>query len=749
MLASLFTRLTLIRRENVAACKIQQLWKTYRQKKTVATEEVGSLIIDETSHLIPSQETFSHVGATAIADDALQERQMQNLNQISTAESNLEISFEANEGCHINKRCSFLVNEKKDGTVENLSLMEDDFKETGDNLCMIDQPDTMEPSNGENRREDVPVNAARFIQQWYRNLCLLRKDRSKFVEIRLSVSVIQKYWKQYLRRKNYRQLVITIQSACRAFMIRKDLFSNSKTATVLLKVHNRLNKRSCTLNITSLATGLEEFIGAKISSNVPADLVIGRVPGYNGLLVSCGESVASGVIDGNADRCNVSSDRVIGGLKYFNYQWNRLEPFIRNYAAAFISHYLRCSIKALNLRREFITRRAACIVLQKSITKWLIVRRRQKKEQEEKILLLEQQQRRKQEENELLEKQQLQQREYEQHVNESKAALKIQHFWRSAILVRKCRQNFFSKRSAAVQLQAFIRGGLAAQRYRRTRSAADTICRWYRNLSHMRKTRAKYLSIKFFIITLQSNIRGYLQRNHLLLQIRSAVIVQANYRSYLQKQKYIAWKSACVRIQLWWKPKYQKMVAEKELARKSALEESAIVFTQSLIRGAIARNQFEKRRAINKTVKDAFVQIRSAIIIQRAFRKVRGKLLVWYYRNKLHNSAIKIQALWRGYCLRRDLGYFIENVIIVQRAFRKYYYCKSPIEEFKRCRNAAIMIQKTYRGYMTRKTSTVALLRKAVNTIGMFYIKYREKHFRRKLAEAASTKIQVSFVLVT
>ena len=737
MLASLFTRLTLIRKENEAACKIQHLWQTYRRRK----KQTAALKSESTprNDAIPNMEIFSDQ-FPSINSQALEAKERK-LDAIST--ENLELSFASNEACQFNKRCTYVVNEKMDQDGDNLLLRQDSSTETGVNICMADQPQTMEPSSVENGqqewREDVSNTAASVIQRWYRNILVGKKSRQEFVRIKSSVAIIQNYWREYCSTRRYKQLVISIQAASRAYLVRKDLFSEPKSAAVLFKVHTRLNKRSLrhlkkantqSLGKEKVCLELEEPAnGSKIRNTLPGEYA--EIPKCNDTLATP-DIVASGDAGSDVVACFTY-------FKYFNYQWERLEPFIRNYAAGLISHYLSCYLKALNIRRKFITTKGACIVLQKCIRKWLVVRRQQRQRELEILRQLEFLELQKQQELLL----QQQRRQHEQNVKQSKAALKIQLFLRSLIVARKCREDFLRKRSAVIKLQAFFRGNIAAKRYLKTRSAVFTISRWYRTISLTRKTRAQYLSVKIFIVALQSRIRGYQLRNNLQLQTQSAVIIQTNLRRYLQKQKYLACKAACVKIQRWWREKHAKMAEQKALAEKLALEKSAIIFTQNLIRGFIARTQFARRTEINKCVKDVFVQIRSAVIIQRAFRKARPKLLLWYYRTKLHKAATKIQCLWRGYCLRRDLGYFIENVVIVQRAFRRYQCCKAPKEHFRRCRNAAIIIQKTYRGHLVRKTSTVSVMMKAVNVISEFYIKYKDEHFRKKSEETAAIKIQV------
>ena len=425
-------------------------------------------------------------------------------------------------------------------------------------------------------------------------------------------------------------------------------------------------------------------------------------------------------------RLSRSSVRKEGDQARLLYTQNspQVDIFVENFAALRIQDFFKCSLNSLKLRSVYITKRQAVLTIQN----WL---RNKKRQKDAKALLA------------LLREEKVQKENTEREKKASSyAAVLIQRHFRASLLTKSIRTDFLKKKAAAITIQSCVRAHLCRDRYLKIVNAAISISKWYRSVKETQRVQAHYKSTIRHIVFIQSQIRGYLQRHQLNIENKSAAVLQSNFKAVIARKRFLKLKLSVIKIQQLFR---QKLEEQKRIKEAEYLKQ--VVIVQSLIRGYIARERYEKMHASLEPVKKQFTKIRSAVIIQRKFRRERARLMVLYYRRRLNRSAVKIQALWRGFCLRRDLDFFKQNVIVIQRACKRYLYCKQPKEDLKRALKAIIVIQSAWRGYLVRKRITVPKAKRAVAVISQFYFKHRMAHLRRKLEHHSAVKIQVRFLI--
>lgn len=189
---------------------------------------------------------------------------------------------------------------------------------------------------------------------------------------------------------------------------------------------------------------------------------------------------------------------------------------------------------------------------------------------------------------------------------------------RSAVVVLQARQRGTATRSqlaingkAAVCVQAFVRGMCAVIVYRRSRAAAVRLQAWQ---------------------------RGMLTRSQLANQAAAAVRVQTFVRGASAAARYQESRLAVVRLQAWQRGTAIRLrvAANAEAAEIWAVREgNAAMVLQAVVRGRIARARF---RGV----------VAAAVVAQRVWRRAReARRRTELARAVLTASVVSVQAWWR------------------------------------------------------------------------------------------------------
>uniref|UniRef100_A0A3B5AEN8 Abnormal spindle-like microcephaly-associated protein ASH domain-containing protein n=1 Tax=Stegastes partitus TaxID=144197 RepID=A0A3B5AEN8_9TELE len=320
------------------------------------------------------------------------------------------------------------------------------------------------------------------------------------------------------------------------------------------------------------------------------------------------------------------------------------------------------------------------------------------------------------------------------------AALACQQRYRAVILARKDRQDYLSKRSAVICLQAAYRGYEVRKQLRIEHMAAVTIqshfrkhqqrtnykkLRWASSVLQARyrankKMRAEVHALRAkrnAAVVLQAAFRGMKSRRIIKLKHEAASVIQRAYRAHCQHRRYITLKSSVLNVQR----RYRANAATKKQRKQYEQIRKAAVILQAAFRGQQVRKEVRKevshRHQAATMIQSAFRKHReqvkfqamrqSAIIIQRHCRSctlaaIRG----WCVRRDIsrqNRAAVVIQSCWRGSVQRRIFQKKKEAAVKLQRRVRAVQLGREERSNYTQMRQAAVTLQKHCRAWIARR----------------------------------------------
>uniref|UniRef100_A0A665TFE6 Abnormal spindle microtubule assembly n=1 Tax=Echeneis naucrates TaxID=173247 RepID=A0A665TFE6_ECHNA len=317
------------------------------------------------------------------------------------------------------------------------------------------------------------------------------------------------------------------------------------------------------------------------------------------------------------------------------------------------------------------------------------------------------------------------------------SAIIIQRHYRAHVLQRRDRESFLKMRHSAVVLQAAFRGyhvrtDIAKKHqaatiiqanfkrhkqqaaFRRQHWAACVLQQRFRAQRQRSIDRKHYQEVRKAVVHLQAALRGVILRRVLQQRHRAASVIQRAYRAYTERKQYLKLKQSVLVIQR----KYRATV-EAKTQRTSYLEmRRAVISLQAAYRGHQVRRKVAFQHQAATLIQSLFRKHReevkfkamrlSAIIIQRYYRSCilqkqeRGKLL------KLKQSAIILQAAFRGWCVRREITRQHQAAIVIQLSWRSLLQRQI----FQRKREAAVTLQRRFRAARLGKSERNDYIRK-------------------------------------
>ncbi|XP_013979018.1 abnormal spindle-like microcephaly-associated protein [Salmo salar] len=311
----------------------------------------------------------------------------------------------------------------------------------------------------------------------------------------------------------------------------------------------------------------------------------------------------------------------------------------------------------------------------------------------------------------------------------------------------KVRKQFQTECRAAVLIQSHIRKRLQRAHYKRLHWAVNTVQARYRANKKMIEDR-KALSVKrSAVVVLQSAFRGMLSRQRMREMHKAASVLQRSYRAHCVRRLYLSLRSSVLAIQ----QKYRAAVAAKQQMHHYQRMRSATILLQAAYRGQRARKETSLQHQAATTIQAAFRKHReevkfqamrfAATIIQRYFRshiqmkQDRDQFLT------LKDSAIVLQAAFRGRCVRHDVAKMKRAASVIQASFRMH---KEQVK-FQAMRLSAVIIQRFYRSHIQMKQDRDKFIKLRESAI-VLQAAFRAYHIQQdaKMHRAASV-IQANF----
>ncbi|NXW25427.1 ASPM protein, partial [Circaetus pectoralis] len=260
---------------------------------------------------------------------------------------------------------------------------------------------------------------------------------------------------------------------------------------------------------------------------------------------------------------------------------------------------------------------------------------------------------------------------------QTKAVCVVQSLWR----MKKEKLRFLQLKKSATTLQSHVRKYQQVKRYKEIKNAASVIQTWYRACVTSKKAAASFQKMRLAAIVLQSAYRGMEARKEARI-MRSVIKIQSSYRAYIVRKRFKNLKDATVKIQAFVKMRQ----AHKHYC---ALKEATL---------DVQRRYRSHRYALQ--LKEDYRKLKGACITIQAV--VRG-YLVRKQIQRWRKTAIFLQACYR---MRRDRQHYLSiysAAVVIQKHYRAYEKQLCQRQEFLQVKKAAVCLQAAYRGYKARK----------------------------------------------
>ncbi|XP_029988612.1 abnormal spindle-like microcephaly-associated protein [Sphaeramia orbicularis] len=352
------------------------------------------------------------------------------------------------------------------------------------------------------------------------------------------------------------------------------------------------------------------------------------------------------------------------------------------------------------------------------------------------------------------------------------AAVVIQRRFRASVKRDTERHLFVKKRCAAITIQAAYRGKLAREllkkqhksatliqaafrkyatqrHYLLMRKAATVIQQKFRATTLARETRKDYAALRNAAIVIQANWRGRADRKQITKRNRCATLIQACYRRHIAQEDYRSKKAAAIVIQR----RFRAYVAGKAIRKAYLDKRAACVALQAGFRGMKVRTEMKKKHRAATVIQSRvrmflcrkrYVLLQSAaVIIQSRYRALMICQKQQREYRQLKQATIKIQAVYRGFRVRKDLQIKHNAATAIQAQFKMYKMRMI----FLATKCAAIIIQERYRAKMIRdkQMQKYRAMKSAAVTIQAAYRGYRVRREIEQMHRAA-TVIQRKFL---
>uniref|UniRef100_A0A8C8MGX5 Calponin-homology (CH) domain-containing protein n=1 Tax=Oncorhynchus tshawytscha TaxID=74940 RepID=A0A8C8MGX5_ONCTS len=302
------------------------------------------------------------------------------------------------------------------------------------------------------------------------------------------------------------------------------------------------------------------------------------------------------------------------------------------------------------------------------------------------------------------------QRHYRSHIQMKQDRDRFIKIRESAIVLQEAFREMTARKQlqtecrASILIQSHVRKHLQRANYKRLQWAVNTVQARYRANKKMMEDR-KALCIKRAVVVLQAAFRGMLSRQRMREMHKAASILQRSYRAHCEHRQYLSLRSSVLAIQ----QKYRAAVAVKQQMDHYQRMRSAAILLQAAYRGQRARKEISLQHQAATMIQAGFRKHReevkfqamrfAAIIIQRYFRSHIQRKQDRDQFLRLKDSAIVLQAAFRGRCVRHDVAKMKRAATVIQANFRMH---KEQVK-FQAMRLSAVIIQRHYRAHIQMK----------------------------------------------
>ncbi|XP_077968525.1 uncharacterized protein LOC120344825 isoform X2 [Styela clava] len=539
------------------------------------------------------------------------------------------------------------------------------------------------------------ISSAMIIQQIWRSIIQMRKERQNYVIMKKSAIKMQCFFRGFLARTKTTELrkqhkaAVVIQRQWKAYIAmkkQKKNFGEIKDATILLQCAWRriLANRRATLLRKRLSASIV------IQKHWKATLEMRNVRKHYL------EKKKAAIVIQCALRCFMARIKLVHMRKKYS-------------AILYIQQKWKSTILMRSERKEFVQKITAAIVIQCSLRCYVA-------------------------RNELMK---LRKRQ--------NATLVLQKKWRATLLMKREKERYTEKKKAVVTIQCTWRVFAAKTELETLRcrhNAAIVIQRKWRATLQMREEKLEYLRIKNSVITIQcfwrclvakrilkrrmqavcviqkkwkATIEMRIERNSFLTLKRSAISIQCARRCVLAKRKVSSLRKELKATQTI-QAKWRATLCMRKLRREFLCKKEATTVLQCALRCYVARKKY----------KELCERKNAVLVIQRRWRAtvLMIKQKKEYVLKK--RSAIDIQCFWRCYLAKTQLSELRKRynaVVLLQQKWSATLLMKKERNEFMKKRNAIVIIQSLWRRILAQKI--FARKKKLLISVNIIQVKWR------------------------
>ncbi|NXK25272.1 ASPM protein, partial [Arenaria interpres] len=459
---------------------------------------------------------------------------------------------------------------------------------------------------GKNQRQKFLTmkNSALVIQASYRGM----KERQKLKIMHVSAIVIQSSYRMYIQRRYYKQL-------CWAARVTQQRFRAKIAKAADMENYAKLKKAVICLQSSFRAKKARELYKTNVAARCIQSFLKMRVERRRFL-----EKKAAAIMIQSMFRC----------------QRTRAHYKLIQSSAVAIQRWYRACHRTRLQKAEYSAQRRAIVIIQSAVRG-------------------------------------MKARKIARRI---RAARKIQSFLQMAVQRRK----FIQLRTAAITIRAYYLMHKTKSQYASYKKAAVVLQRCYRSCLMVRYQRTTYLQTRRNIIIVQARARGFIEKKRFHRIKESTIKIQASYRGYKTRQWVNKMRATQV-IQAW----FRGWRARKEYA-------SVVKATR------VIQSHFK-----TKQQRTWFLKMKFCVLsIQRRWRATLTARMIQHQFLATKNAAVTIQLAYRQYRARRLLRK-VSAAIIIQNHLRAWQKGRLQLMKYNKTRKAVIKLQALTRGYLVRK----------------------------------------------
>ena len=578
------------------------------------------------------------------------------------------------------------------------------------------------------------------------------QQRKRYIALKSSTIVLQKYWNATLRAKSerraylqQREATITIQSYIRRWQVQRMIAQQHRAATTIQStVRCHLHR--------------QRYIALKRST-----LVIQYR--WRATLLATRERMAylqlkraSIVLQSHVRRWRVQREisrqhkaaTVIQSI--YRCYIQRKQYIALKYSTNVLQCYWRASLLAKKDRMEFLCIKQATITIQSHVRRWQVEKMMAHQYRAATII-------------QAAVRCRIEMKRYS-IIKHSVCVL--QCYWRATMLCRREREVYIRKKQAAIIIQANVRRWQVQRMMAQQHKVATTIqtavrchihrrhylalkksattlqCHWRATLS-ARRQQQSYIHLRQAVIVLQSHFRRWQVEKEITNQHKSAIVIQAAIRCYIQRKRYQNLRYSTIAMQYRWRA--------SQLAKQQRNNYLRMKWAAVLLQACVRRWQIQKMLAtkheaatVMQATMKCFVQRKRFLALKNASMLLqyhwRATLLAWKERKAFTNmkqATIIIQSHIRKWQVQRMMAHQHRAATIIQAAVR----CRIEMKRYSIMKHSVCVLQCHWRATILGRRQKEVYMRKKQAAI-IIQANVRRWQVQRMIAQQhrAATTIQ-------